>query len=146
MTFGRMGVMLNILFSEAIQTVASDSSNWMALVGNLVNIGFSAVVGWYLLTKALPEMQKDFRAELQLQRIETSTREKGRIDADREALKMVIDHCEREAIRSAQLLKEEISNNSKVIEDTRNVLEEVRDALHEIKDVVRISQHNRHTT
>lgn len=38
-------------------------AGWASLVGSIVNIGFAAVVGWYLLTKAIPKMQEDFRGE-----------------------------------------------------------------------------------
>jgi hypothetical protein len=45
-----------------------DMAGWPSLLASAVNVGFSIVVGLYLLTKALPKMQQDFRDELKEER------------------------------------------------------------------------------
>src|SRR5258706_6546118 len=47
-----------MLFAEGAEVMG-----WSALIGSLVQLGFSAIVGWYLLTKAIPKMQDQFLAE-----------------------------------------------------------------------------------
>lgn len=42
-------------------------NDWAAVATAFANIGFSAVVGWYLLTKAIPQMQDKFSKDLDKQ-------------------------------------------------------------------------------
>lgn len=41
---------------------------WLPVLTAIANIGFSAVVGWYLLTKAIPDMQRKFSEDMDKQR------------------------------------------------------------------------------
>ena len=45
-----------------------DSSSAVPLLTLAVNVGFSVVVCWYLLSKAIPEMQERFSIDLKTQR------------------------------------------------------------------------------
>lgn len=40
----------------------------LPIITAIVNIGFSAIVGWYLLTKAIPNMQQKFSEDMEKQR------------------------------------------------------------------------------
>jgi hypothetical protein len=89
-----------------------------SMLSVIVNLGFAALVGWYLLTRALPRLQDEFRSDLKAKREEFSiaTRE-ARADFKeallesragfRDALASVLNHCEREqAQRDVTFAKE----------------------------------------
>lgn len=103
--------------------------DWTSIIGTVANIGFSALVGWYLLTKALPKMQDDFLRSLKDQREHFDTTETQRRSEHKDALHAVIQHCERESLRHADVLKVEMSLVTSAIKDQREVMEDVRDAL-----------------
>jgi hypothetical protein len=111
----------------------ADMSSWAGLAGSIVNLGFAGLVGWYLLTKALPKMQETFSNELAKQRLEAVNSENVRRQEARDALKQVIDHCEREMSRKDAAIAKELSEATKVMEDVRMVMEEVRDVNREVR-------------
>lgn len=126
-------------------------SGYAGLAGSVVNLGFAATVGWYMLTKALPKMQETFARELSAQRLEASTTEKERRaeaarelvlhrQEAREALKQVIEHCERETSRSDKAMVEGVANCmeelGRVMEDNRLVMEEVRELMRELRSAM----------
>jgi hypothetical protein len=89
-----------------IFAVDNDVGTWAGLAGNLVNIGFAAIVGWYLLTRALPAMQQAAQEEQGRQR-KDHLEEQGRLRQEfREALKAVTDHCDREMDRRDRVMGE----------------------------------------
>lgn len=47
---------------------AQAATEWLAPLASIANIGFSIVVGWYLITKGLPHMQERFGVALKEQR------------------------------------------------------------------------------
>ncbi len=113
-----------------------DTNQWASIAGAVVNVGFSVVVGWYLLTKALPQMQSDFVKALSEQRSELSGMEKDRRTEGKEALAAVLAHCERESVRHAALLKEQAVEHAEAIKDNRETMEEVRDALKDVRQSI----------
>jgi hypothetical protein len=144
-----------VLFSQ----IQSDTSTWLSVVTSVANMGFAALVGWYLLTKAIPKMQEqytqsqsqsrdqflvdikstrgEFLTEIKEARTYADTREiRGQTEA-KAALQAVIQHCERESQRRDENLKIEMSLVSVSIKDQREVLEELRDALRDMKSAVK---------
>ena len=113
-----------------------DVTSWASVISIVVNVGFAGLVGWYLLTKAIPKMQQDFRDELKSQRGDFDQWAKDRRAEDRDQLKQVIDHCERELVRADQAMKQLSTENFKVIDDNRIVLEEVRDVLRDVRNTL----------
>jgi hypothetical protein len=106
-----------------------DTNTAVPLVTLIINMGFSALVAWYLLTKAGPKMQKDFIDGLQAQRDRYDKLDSRRTIDAKEALEIVIKHCEKEAERHAQTTKEEAAEVTMTLKDLRYVLEEMRDQL-----------------
>lgn len=106
----------------------------------MANVGFSAVVAWYLLTRALPKMQDQFTAsneKLQVQftaSIEKLQEKHERNDEARRAdgkagLSAVLEHCERESTRRDEKYELEMGQTRKQLTDFGEILEEVRDGL-----------------
>lgn len=109
-----------------------DTATAVPLVSLMVNMGFSALVAWYLLTKAGPKMQKDFVDGLQAQRDRYDKLDSRRTIDAKEALDTVIKHCERETERLTLSAKEEAAEVTMTLKDLRYVLEELRDQLKDI--------------
>ena len=108
---------------------AADVSNWTSLVGLIANAGFAAIVGWYLLTKAIPKMQKEFGDQLQAQRAAYAESDRERRADYKESLAIVVLHCERENSRRDEILTVELAQTGKAIDDLRETLEEFREQL-----------------
>lgn len=113
---------------------------WAGVVATVANLGFAGVVAWFLLTKALPKMQREFADALSRQRdsfLESldrqhasfGEREKERREDGKAALTTVVAHCERESARHAEVVKVEMGLVTAAMRDQREVLEEVRDVL-----------------
>lgn len=120
-----------------------DGAIWPG-ISTIVNIGFSGVVAWYLLTKALPKMQEAFLADIEKisQRYdareeegkkESERREGDRRSEAREAIKVVIEHCDKESMRHDDVLKVNLNLVTQAVSDQREVLEEVRDVLRDFR-------------
>lgn len=108
---------------------------WVPVVTGVANMGFAALVGWYLLTKAIPAMQDTYRVEMRDARTHWDAEsEKRRLDG-RETLAMVMRHCESEMGRRDEAMKVEMGLNRMAMKDVSEVLEEVRDMLREVKDL-----------
>jgi hypothetical protein len=43
------------------------TADWLSILTSIGNIGFSVVVAWYLLSKAIPAMQTRFSSDLKAQ-------------------------------------------------------------------------------
>ncbi len=69
-----------VLFADAA------TSEWVPLITAVANIGFSVVVAWYLLAKAIPALQDKFSNDLTSQRADFQSA----IDREREALGKVV--------------------------------------------------------
>jgi hypothetical protein len=46
------------------------SPGWLPLLTAITNIGFSIIVAWYLLAKAIPRLQDRFSEDLRIQRLD----------------------------------------------------------------------------
>ena len=136
------------MFPAFAQTADIWVSGWGSLTAAIANIGFSAAVAIYLLTKALPSMQQSFVDALVSHRREyledIKNSRKEYFDAGRDSrlehkdsLTAVITHCEREGQRRDDVMKSEISESTAVIIDNRRVLEEVRDALRDMRETLK---------
>lgn len=149
---------------------------WAPVVGGGINAIFSIVVGWYLLTKSIPESQekfnnaiaeqrkdflatqekleKNFRDTIEKQEVSArttnekqeanfrtmmeayrtwfDTREIRLQDRGEQALKVVVEHCEREAARRDEMVKSELSIVNLTMKNVMEALEEVRESLREL--------------
>lgn len=124
---------------------AAAETNWGAFVGLVVNAGFAGLVGWYLLTKALPKLQESFLSSLAAERKDflaevKEVRDLAKGDdairrADHKAtLDAVLAHCEREAARQTEVVKNSVAEVAKVTEATRHRLQEVIDSQRELRE------------
>lgn len=114
-----------LLLAQATNEIAG----WTSVVSTLVNIGFSALVGWYLLTKALPKVQDDFLAALATQREHYDTIENRQRADTKDAMKAITEHCERESARHDELFKVEMRVLSTQMESQGEVMEQIRECL-----------------
>ena len=123
---------------------ADDVASYTSLAGIVVNVGFAGLVGWYLLTKALPNMQKenqdaisgqrkDFLAEMAQKRLDFLHDDKERRDSFRDAMNVLTQHCEKEMARRDDSFRVEMTLVTKAMNDMREVLEEVRDSLRDFR-------------
>lgn len=130
-----------------ITLFADDGSGWASLVGSVLNIGFAAAVGWYLLTKALPKMQDTQSAsakELQAAYVKAIEDNQQKFDKHgelrrveyKEALAAVILHAEREGERRDKemsrrddTLRIELNAVAKVVETNTGAVEDLREFL-----------------
>lgn len=113
---------------EAIHQ-AVDVNSWTVVISTVVNVGFAGAVGWYLLTRALPKMQADYLASMK-EAGDAMDKREDRLRADnRESLKAVVDHCDREMQRRDDAMEKNMNVFTAGMNDVREVLEEVRDAL-----------------
>jgi len=118
-------------------------SEWSSIISPIIQLGFSVVVCWYLLSKAIPKMQEDQDKARDIQRLDFinalkdvkttfENREIRAHDVAKDALETVVKHCEKESILRSEVLKIELGQVVHAINDQRNVLEEVRDALQNV--------------
>lgn len=114
-----------MLFAQAGTEIVA----WTSVVTSVVNMGFSALVAWYLLTKSLPTMQEKFSASLKEEREIFMAAELRRTSDSKEKLAAVFTHCERESARRDTILSSEMSIVNKSLGDVGEVMEEVRDYL-----------------
>lgn len=134
---------------------ASVESQWNWIAGTVVNGGFIGVACWYLLTKALPDMQLRYTEALGKQQeradanaLATRTAFEKRLDdiakdskdelkerrvEYREALKSITDHCERESVRRDQTMQVELAALTKAVENQAMATEELREAVKELR-------------
>ena len=128
-------------------------SGWAGLIGSVVNVGFAAAVGWYLLSKALPEMQqkndeaqkeqrKDFRDGIKDQRDEfkatlaamevaAGRREERGIQEAKHSLDAVLKHCQDEndrrdihMIARDEAMRKELSLLNETVRELTTLIEE----------------------
>jgi hypothetical protein len=111
--------------------------NWVNLVGNLSNIGFAVLVGWYLLTRAIPKMQEDFRAEMRLNRDDAAAVIRDNRAENKESLRTVLEHCEKESQRVTAEIATDLGLVQKGLADNVEVLESVRDNLQLVATYIR---------
>lgn len=140
------------------------AAGWASLLGSAVNVGFAVAVGWYLLSKAIPEMQRkndeaqkeartlyaesqrlqrlDYQAGLKEQREEfraalgileaSATRREDRGTADaKEALDMVLKHCQQEnerrdehAAARDEAMRKELALLNETVRELTTLIEE----------------------
>lgn len=127
---------------EWVTLFAQDSGNltgtWVGLGGSVLNIGFAAVVGWYLLTKALPHMQEQylasqreqreaFMAEINHARRFFDEREVRNQTEAKAALNAVIASHERESHRRDELLRTELATIHQALRQQMEAFEEFRE-------------------
>lgn len=140
----------------------AEITGWASLVSSVVSGGFAGVVAWYLLTKALPRIaekqeqaqdafsktlqsqQAAFTATLEKQRatFEQAIKEQQerferrdemrRVD-DKAGLEAVLEHCERESERRAEIHKVEMGLVKQQLQDVGTSLEEVRGGLDDVR-------------
>lgn len=110
-----------------------EGAGWNSVIANVVNIGFSALVGWYLLTQAMPRMLKEFGEELRNQRKELSDLYNVLRADSKESLGVVVAHCEKEAARNSELLAREIGSMGDIIRDNQQTMEEVRSVMVQVR-------------
>ncbi len=102
---------------------------WTGIIGTVANIGFSGLVGWYLLTKGIPKIQEEFSKALENQQAHFDKTEQQRRDENAKALQAVVQHCESESKRRDDIARYEMAIVNKSIVDVGEVMEEVRDEL-----------------
>lgn len=73
MTLGSLSIVTSLsstLFFVSLfaQSTSVTGTEWTSVFALLTNIGFSAIVAWYLLSKAIPSIQDRFSHDLQSQR------------------------------------------------------------------------------
>src|SRR6185437_9690167 len=85
----------------------TDANTWAGLFGSMVNLGFAALVGWYLLTKAIPQMHSEFTRALSDQRASHEAREQRAQAQAKADMQAVLEHCERESQRREESQKAE---------------------------------------
>lgn len=124
--------------------VGQSHADWSNALPSAANIVFSAVVAWYLLTKAIPKQQEEssksaekqqqsFKEALKDLQASFDRRDGERKSDHKEALTAVLSHCEREVALRDQRQKTESEMVNRTITNNIEVLEEVRDALRELK-------------
>ena len=72
--------------NSIIVAEAASGGEWVPLITAVANIGFSVVVAWYLLAKAIPALQEKFSTDLMAQRTDFQ----AAIDREREALGRIV--------------------------------------------------------
>ena len=127
------------------QALVPASGDWTQVVSTVLNIGFACFVGWYLLSRAIPKMLDDSRAELSAQRKDFIDRDRDQaalyrdslrdqLAAGKEALALFAAHCEAEVKVRDGMIREELQQVSLALRDSREVMEEVRDELHQARE------------
>lgn len=97
-----------------------------ALITSIVNVGFAAVAAWFLLTRALPKIHEIFLAEIGAQRKAYSDEVKEIRREAREALAVVVAHCEKEIAKMDQILHSDLSDLTKCVTDIGNTVDEIK--------------------
>lgn len=135
--------------------IGQNEANWIGLLSSAVNVGFSVVVGIYLLTKAIPQMQADhskaltaereaflgelrqkradFIGEIKAIKAEFLAEEKDRRADYKETVKSILDHCIRENSHRDEMVKNEMQAVVGALREQGEVMEEVRDVLRDIR-------------
>lgn len=103
-----------------------DVSGWASVGALMLNIGFSGVVAWYLLTKAMPKMQDQFIAAIDKQQDKFDRVLSEQRSSDEKSIQAVIAHCDKESSRRDELFRIEINNLTKSVEDLGKLLDQVR--------------------
>ena len=83
---------------------AEGSPDYTSLLTGATNILFSCVVGWYLLTKAIPAMQEKFAAALKEQREDFS----GLLAREKETAKQILEIVARNVADAAKIRDEKL--------------------------------------
>lgn len=98
--------------------VAAATMEWSltSIIMGVTNIGFSVLVAWYLLSRAIPEMQKRFSDDLKQQR-----------EDNRESLKREKDTC-------SDLLKIVVRDDHDMI---KRALEKIESMAVQLNDIAR---------
>lgn len=126
----------------------TDLSSWANVGGTVLSGGFAGVLTWWLLTRALPKMQDDFRSSLKdqqtefrsaLRELQSESRaslkelqdkhdrgEELRRAEGKAGLDSVLEHCERENERrdvrhkaDMELMLRQVNQNSEILEELR---------------------------
>lgn len=119
------------------------------VVGAVINVGFSALVGWYLLTKALPRIHEEhtqaqntargdflasmrehrdaFHIEIKAIREHADIREQRHTGETKATLAQILAHCERELARRDEAMRAEMGVINNTLRNLLEAIEEWRD-------------------
>lgn len=144
------------MFAQQVADATSTAAAWAGVIGPIVNIGFAAVVAWYLLSKAIPKMQaehaasfekqqaanakgmedqrKDFLAEIQQKRTDTLAEKREAREEYKLALKAVTDHCKEEASRRDDTFRVEMAQVTGALKDFIEMGEELRNEIRALRE------------
>ena len=138
--------MWTVIFAEEV-------TGWAGLIGSVVNVGFAVAVGWYLLSKALPEMQKkndemqkdtriayqanlkdqreEFKSSLILLESSSNRREDKATVEFKVMMDMVLKHCQQENDRRDEhaslrddAMRKELSLLNETVRELTTLIEE----------------------
>lgn len=59
---------LTLYYTLSLLGVTGPASEWLPALTAVANIGFSVIVAWYLLARAIPDMQSRFSEDLRAER------------------------------------------------------------------------------
>lgn len=113
---------------------SSEAVAWTSVVASIVQLGFAALVAWYLITRTLPSVVDTFSKLLREEReiamaaeLRRETGSKERLALmladNKEALARVLEHCERETARRDQIMSAEMSTINRTMMDVGEALE-----------------------
>lgn len=118
----------------------TDAGAWAGVISTVASGGFAGVVAWWLLTRALPKMQAEFKSALMAQQVtferalamqaeKHDRAEEVRRTDGKAGLDAVLEHCERESQRRDERHQADLAIVQKQLQGHGEILEEVRDRL-----------------
>lgn len=107
------------------------------IITAIINIGFSAIVGWYLLTKGIPNTQQKFSEDMKNQRTDfTEAMKEQRSDFSSALIQQRNDY--------GAAVEREKNANLKLLDLLSNQILEICKKSHEkIDQILRITEENR---
>jgi hypothetical protein len=105
--------------------INSTPQGWMPLMTAIANVGFSIVVAWYLLSKAIPRLQDRFSEDLEAQRLDF---EKA-LEREKQSLDRVLGAISGNGVDLLRRLSEKLDGMMLHMQDLQTDVRQIRGLL-----------------
>ena len=95
-----------LLFAQEVTKIAA--GDWLPYATGIANIGFSILVAWYLLSKAIPNMQDKFSETLKEQRADHISA----MERERESTKKIFEMMSSNGVNEIREINDLVRENS----------------------------------